>query len=111
MFNRIPYEGIEHDQLITVLANRLESDGFYVKADHIGHPNGTPAQIIHHIPDIVAAKDNRKIFVEAETESSISSQDTYNQWKEFSGIYGAEFHVIVPQGSLQRRKTRQHYGV
>lgn len=113
MFYRVLNEGKEHDQLIKALSSKFASEGFYVKADHIGHPNGAPDQVISHVPDISATKVNhRKIIVEAETGGSISSDGTYNQWKEFSGVFGVEFHVIVPKNCLEYAKYQaQSWGI
>ncbi len=105
-------EGKEHDRLIKALADKFAADGFHVKADHIGHPNGAPDQVGSHIPDISATKLNQRIITEAETENSISLDDTYSQWKEFSRVSGWEFHVIVPENCLQKAKNQaQSWGI
>jgi len=105
-------EGKEHEQLITALANKFTAEGYSVKADHIGYPNGAPAQIVSHIPDISASKLNQRIVIEAETGDSISTDQTFSQWREFSRIAGCEFHVIVPKKSLQLAQNQaQTWGI
>ncbi len=89
-----------HTQLITALVKTYKDKGYYVKADHINHPNGAPASINGHIPDIAAYSQGQLIIVaEAETCDTIGGTETYNQWSAFSrGRH--KFHVIVPQACL-----------
>ncbi|MDP2750927.1 MAG: hypothetical protein Q8O89_08915 [Nanoarchaeota archaeon] len=99
----------EHDSLVKVMADKLERDGLYVRADHIGHKNGQPAEIAGCIPDVTGVSTSRKIIVEAETEDTIALEDTRKQLQAFSSVSGAELHVIVPEGctSAMEGQARQ----
>ena len=67
-----------HEALISALASEYEKQGYYVKADHISHPNGCPPQVNGRIPDLAAyANNNLCIIAEAETCDSISDRDTH----------------------------------
>lgn len=90
----------DHNRLVHAMANELTGKGFYVKADHIGHGNGRPNMYNNHIPDVEAISVAKKILVEAETQESIDSSDTREQFIAFSNVGGAEFHVIVPKGYI-----------
>ena len=98
-----------HDRLVKSLADKFESDGYYVKADGIGHPNGSPPTFNMHIPDIYAVKGDERIIAEAETCDSISLGDTYHQWLAFSRVAGTVFHVIVPRQCLEDAKKQANY--
>jgi len=95
-----------HTQLISALVNSYEAKGYYVKADHINHPNGAPAPTNGHIPDITAYSQGQLVIVaEAETCDTISGTETYNQWSAFSrGTH--KFHVIVPQVCLANAQNQ-----
>lgn len=43
-----------HSKLIRALVAKYEAQGYYVRADHIGHPNGRPLEIGGHVPDVAA---------------------------------------------------------
>ena len=91
----------KHAALIRALARKYESLGYYVRADHIGHPNGSPPSIGGHIPDVAAYYGGTlQIVAEAETCDTLSDADTEAQWKAFSRS-GYRFDVIVPKSCLQ----------
>lgn len=91
----------KHATLIRALAKRYESEGYYVKADHIGHPNGSPPFVGGHIPDVAAYSGGvLQIIAEAETCDTISDASTEAQWKAFSRS-GYWFDVIVPKSCFQ----------
>ena len=94
-----------HNQLIQGLVTQLTSEGYYVQADHIGHPNGSPSTVNGYIPDIYAIKGTSRIIAEAETEDSISTDQTRQQWSAFSRT-NASFHVIVPQRALSAAQNQ-----
>jgi len=89
-----------HDKLVKALADKFETEGYFVKADHIEHPNGAPSEVNGYKPDIYATKTNQRIIVEAETCDSIGTDETHQQWQAFSVAVGMEFHVIVPKQCL-----------
>jgi len=87
--------------MITALVDQYAKEGYSVKADHIGHPNGAPVPVNGHIPDVAAySGGNIKIIAEAETCDSISGTETHDQWSAFSRSSYA-FHVIVPKSCLE----------
>ena len=102
----------DHSKLVRAMANKLTGEGFHVKADHIGHSNGRPNNHNNHIPDVEANSVAKKILVEAETQDSITSSDTRDQFIAFSNVGGAEFHVIVPKGYIPAMQNQaREWGV
>ena len=91
-----------HDMMVEIRANNLRSDGYDVSADIPGFPQ--PPTIKGYIPDIYAVKGYSKIITEAETCDTIGSQHTKEQYKAFSSVLGAEFHVVVPKSCLSDAK-------
>ena len=90
-----------HDRLVSALAQKYEAEGYYVQADDIGHPNGSPDPVGGYIPDVSAWILGGAIrLAEAETEDSIYSEHTRNQWRAFSNVADVRFEVIVPKAAL-----------
>ena len=74
-----------HKLLIRSLASRYEHEGYYVKADHINHPNGIPPDINGYTPDLAAYYNGSlRIVGEAETCDTITDSHTREQWEAFS---------------------------
>lgn len=95
-----------HNQLIRSLASKYEHEAYYVKADHINHPNGQPPEINGHIPDIAAYYSGTlRIIAEAETCDTLTDSHTHDQWLAFSGS-PYRFEVIVPKSCLQEAQTQ-----
>jgi Holliday junction resolvase len=84
-----------HDKILKLIANNLDSQGYYVLADHIGWKNGSPTEINGYIPDIVATKNNSTIVLEVEDCTSYGSTHTKEQLKAFSKNY--KTYVIIPK--------------
>jgi len=93
-----------HEALIREMVTSYEAQKYYnIKADHIGHKNGSPTEVNGHIPDIYAEKNNATVICEAETADSIYEYRTIDQWEAFShSTY--EFHVVVPMSALDDAK-------
>ena len=99
-----------HAQLIRALAAQYESQGYYVRADHIGHPNGSPASVNGHVPDVAAFSGGTlRIIAEAETCDTISDSNTREQWAAFSRS-AYQFEVIVPKSCLQDAQMQASLG-
>jgi hypothetical protein len=95
-----------HKLLIRSLASRYEHEGYYVKADHINHPNGSPLEINGHTPDLAAYYNGSlRIVAEAETCDTISDSHTREQWKAFSQSQHRS-HVIVPKSCLEEAQRQ-----
>ncbi len=95
-----------HTRLIRALVSEYEKQGYYVKADHIGHPHGRPPEINGHIPDIAAYSGNTLcIIAEAETCDTITDSDAREQWETFSGS-PYRFDIIVPKSCLEQAKQQ-----
>jgi len=90
-----------HGQLVRALAREYESKGYYVQADHIGHPNGSPPEVNGHVPDVAAYLGGTlRIVAEAETCDTIADSNTRDQWTAFSRS-PYRFEIIVPKSCLQ----------
>ncbi len=95
-----------HNSLINALATEYEKQGYYVKADHINHPNGRPPEVYGHIPDIAAYSNGvLQIVAEAETCDTLSDTQTCEQWKAFS-LSSYSFEVIVPKFCLSEARLQ-----
>lgn len=74
-----------------------------IKADHVGDPYVKPNIISGQIPDITSWKDSIFHVTEVETQESIGTQHTLDQWSAFSqntdGM-SKKFVVVVPQSCL-----------
>lgn len=91
---------ILHNSLVRALVGEYEKNGYYVKADHINHPNGCPVPVGGHTPDIAAYSNGKLVIIaEAETCDTISDTSTWQQWEAFSKS-PYKFHVIVPKNCL-----------
>ncbi len=100
------YSSQTHKLLISALAMSYENKGYYVKADHINHPNGIPPQVNSKIPDLaVYYNGSLCIIAEAETCDTISENHTYEQWEAFSRS-PYRFDVIVPKACLQESQRQ-----
>ena len=96
-----------HKNLITAMVKLLVGQGYTVKADHIGYEGGVPDDYGGKKPDIFAFKNgNNKIFVEAETCDSISSEHAKEQWQVFSDKIDTKFWMIVPKECLEELKSK-----
>lgn len=92
---------VAHPRLIRALVGQYESLGYFVQADHIGHPNGSPPAVNGHIPDVAAYSSGvLRVIAEAETCDTISDSDTRDQWLAFSRS-PYRFEAIVPKSCLQ----------
>ncbi len=72
-----------------------------VKADHINHWNGRPAQYGDHIPDVTAVhmQTGKPMLCEVETADSMGDTHTYNQlatFRSFADRLGGTLHVALP---------------
>ncbi|MBR9706263.1 hypothetical protein GOV14_04460 [Candidatus Pacearchaeota archaeon] len=103
MGNRTIGSEEDHTKLVEAMAKKLEQEGMFVQADHIGHRNGRPNVIGGHIPDVQGTSSDNRIVAEAETVRTISLDETKSQFLAFSsGV--SEFHVIVPKGYIPYMK-------
>jgi len=95
-----------HLSMIRSLASKYEHEGYYVKADHIGHINGSPPEINGHIPDVAAYRNGvLYIIAEAETCDTVSDSDTCEQWKAFSRSQHL-FDIIVPKSCFDEAQRQ-----
>jgi hypothetical protein len=95
-----------HNALIQALATEYEKEGYYVKADHINHPHGSPPVVNVHIPDIAAYSNGMlQIVAEAETCDTLSDMQTREQWQAFSSS-SYRFDIIVPKSCLSEAQRQ-----
>lgn len=92
----------DHDWMVSQVADhfvRLGHTG--IQADHISHPNGRPAQIGDHIPDVTArhVQTGRPVICEVETGDTMEDTHTYNQlatFRQLADRLGGTLHVALP---------------
>jgi hypothetical protein len=106
MAQRNPSESAEHADLIRLMVNHFQSNGYGdIRADLPGY---TQPDIIHgsiqdHQPDLTCRSNGgqgRLVILEAETGITIGDQHTASQWTLFADAArrsGGEFHVVVPK--------------
>lgn len=91
-----------HDWMVGQLAGHFASLGHLnIRADHISHPNGRPAQIGAHIPDVTAhhANTGKPMICEVETADTMEDTHTYSQLATFRRLadqLGGTLHVALP---------------
>lgn len=73
MANRAPKRQSRHDQVVKRETQKLERDGWKVKADIPGFDQPTPIGQKRRIPDIEAAKSGRVRLIEVETPESLDT--------------------------------------
>jgi predicted TIM-barrel fold metal-dependent hydrolase len=101
-----------HNKLIQKQIEEYKKLGYInIKADHIGYSNRTPKEISGHRPDISANNNGIRVICEVETDGSIETEHTREQWKSFSkNLY--QFEVCVPLKSLSKaKKFAQRNGI
>jgi len=92
-----------HDSMIRGMISTLEEDGWTIAAADI--PGYTdPGMVGRHIPDLIAQKGSQKTIVEVETCSTIESQHTEDQFRDFSAAT-ALFFVEAPESCLDALKS------
>lgn len=104
---RIDIDKTQHEIMIKTRADNLKRIGYYtVYADHIeGYRQ--PREINGHIPDVLAeGVIMQRIIVEVETSGSYDSEDTRQQYKAFTNVRDAEFHVVVPESCLAKAQAK-----
>ena len=101
-----------HDRLVWALVRKYEEEGYYVKADHIGHPNGVPPAVNGHVPDIVAYRNGPLVLIaEAEVCEDLQDDHTCEQWQAFSRSPYL-FDIIVPKSCYdEARRQAAAWGV
>ena len=71
-----------------------------------------PGPVNGHIPDVLAQGLFTRVITEVETCDSLNSEHTRAQWRSFSSVAGAEFHVLVPKSCLgQAQRLAAQWGV
>ncbi|WGV58370.1 hypothetical protein QIH01_23255 [Brevibacillus brevis] len=93
-----------HDRILTILVNDLVSQGYTVKADHIGWPNGSPGEINGYIPDVIATNGSSTFIFEVEDCTSYKSSHTKDQLTAFSK--SAATFVVIPNVCLNNEGNR-----
>jgi hypothetical protein len=96
-----------HDSMVRGRANELLSQGYAVNADIMGFTQ--PAAISGYIPDIYAVKNMSRVIVEVETCESACELHTQEQFKVFSNVLNAEFHVVVPESCLAKAQNCAYF--
>ena len=93
----------DHDSLVLSMAKELSNEGYNVRVALEGWDQ--PNKYYGRIPD-VDAFGPKHIIAEAETQDTISSPNTREQFEALSRIPNAEFHVIVPRECLDEMKSQ-----
>jgi hypothetical protein len=101
-----------HFLMINVLVDSLESDGFTVRADHVGGLRPKPAAVGSFIPDIEARRGDDLCLVEVETQSTLELPRTRQQIEDLSRETKARSFVAVPFDCIDRaRQLRERLEV
>ena len=111
--NRGKTEQSQHDKMVKIIAKHYYTNGYQVKADHIGWPDGSPAAINSHIPDVVAVFGSNtnspdKKIIEVETCGTYADQHTKEQLKAFTKDHSATVYLFVPPECYIQAKQQVH---
>jgi hypothetical protein len=104
--NRPANSQSNHDKMVKYIANSLKSQGYIVKADHIGWENGSPEEIYNYIPDITASKNGQFFIFEVETCPTYKDVHTKEQLSSFSKK--GTTYMMVPHACNRNSKTYDH---
>ena len=103
MTNRSLQESEFHNQLIIMMANYFQREGYQnIKADIPGYeqPEILQGQIRNHQPDLTCNDTcGNFIILESETCSTIFNSHTQSQWQLFAAYANypnTQFHLVVP---------------
>jgi hypothetical protein len=102
--SRDPEEQRVHDDIISLVEKQYKSEYPYVYVN----PNDRKRAAVKRLgiyPDIIVGNEEKKIvFIEeVETEGTVATQDTADQWREFSkGDY--QFIIRVPHNLQGKTK-------
>lgn len=94
--NRNASSQTNHNNMLSYIVNNLVSNGYSVKADHIGWRNGSPDEINGYRPDIVASKNGASFIFEIETCASYGDDHAKSQLQAFNRVSDATVYIIVP---------------
>jgi len=91
-----------HYLMINVLVDSLESQGFSVRADHVGGLRMTPASVGGFTPDVEARRKNEVRLVEVRTESTLGLPETRALLAGLANGCPGEVCLAVPFDCIER---------
>jgi hypothetical protein len=93
-----------HYLIINVLVDKLEKDGFTVRADHVGGLRQRPESIEGYVPDIEAKRGAEVQLIEVETESTLDSEEAREQLGRLTSASRGMVYLAVPHDCLEKAK-------
>jgi hypothetical protein len=93
-----------HYLMINLLVDSLETDGFVVRADHVGGFRAKPPAMGDFTPDIEARRGEEIHLIEVETQSTLDSARTQEQLAKLTSAPDSKAYLAVPFDCLQRAK-------
>ena len=90
--------------MINVLVDKLEKDGFTVRADHVGGLRQRPESIEGYVPDIEATRGAEVQLIEVETESTLDSEEACEQLDKLTSAPRGRAYLAVPHDCLEKAK-------
>lgn len=90
-----------HYLMINVLVASLETQGFTVRADHVGGVREPPAAVGDFIPDIEARRRNEVRLIEVRTESTLGLPDTADVLAGLASDPSAGVFLAVPFNCME----------
>jgi hypothetical protein len=93
-----------HYLMINVLVDKLEKDGFTVRADHVGGLRDRPESIEGYVPDIEAKRGAEVQLIEVETESTLDSEEACEQLAKLTSASRGKVYLAVPHDCLDRAR-------
>jgi hypothetical protein len=90
--------------MINVLVDKLEKDGFTVRADHVGGLRQRPESIDGYVPDIEARRGAEVQLIEVETESTLESEETYEQLGKLTSTSRVRACLAVPHDCIEKAR-------
>lgn len=101
-----------HDHMVERIASGLRREGFReVRAAGVSGFD-PPAPVEGRVPDVAAVNRHTYLY-EVETEDTLDSAETLQQWKAFAHYaryHDARFVIVVPVGSgVQATALKNYY--
>jgi hypothetical protein len=93
-----------HYLMINVLVDKLEKEGFTVRADHVGGLRQRPESIEGYVPDIEATRGAEVQLIEVETVSTLDSEETCEQLGRLASASRGRVYLAVPHDCLDKAK-------
>ncbi len=103
--NRSEVQNNVHDNVVSKIANDLQTKGYTVAADHINWPTRPPL-INGHRPDVLAVLNSVQYIYEIETCETYCDDHTEEQLNAFVNEEPNRTYCVVPKSCLDDNNNK-----